>query len=123
MLARLKRPVAAFIGLWFLIVMIEPEVVHSCPVHGRTSSAGAAHAVHHVPASTQDKSDNSSHGLCSCPGDCAQSSSVAISVVFPEVDAIVAIVSEPAIAVSESSFPERADLVLPFSIGPPGFLV
>jgi len=68
MLARFKRPLAALLSLWFLVVMIEPEAVHSCRVHGSASSPGAAHAGHHMAGAPHHESQKSAAAVCTCPG-------------------------------------------------------
>ena len=119
MLARLKRPLAALVSIWFLVVMIEPEAVHSCRVHGSASSPGAAHAGHHMAGAGQHESQKTSAAVCTCPGDCAASSFSTIPRSLPHIEATVAFRTEPRIALEGRAHFERADLVLPFAIGPP----
>ena len=119
MLSRLKRLTAAFVSLWFLIVMIEPQAVHACPVHTPTPAASLDHSGHHMSGAGKQESSNSSHAICSCPGDCAASSMGALPASVARVEAVVVFQVESAPARASAILLERSDLLLPFAIGPP----
>jgi hypothetical protein len=119
MLAQMKRPLAAFVGLWFLLVMIEPEAIHSCQVHGATGSATAAHGGHHMSGGEQHESQKTRDAVCSCPGDCAASSFSALPQSVPQVQSNLSYRADLRIRTETRRYFERADLLLPFAIGPP----
>jgi hypothetical protein len=115
----MKRPLAAFLGIWFLLVMIEPDSIHSCPVHSAAAAGHSAHAGHHAAAPGHHKSSNTSAALCSCPGDCASSAFSALP------SGSSALVEQRIVAVADGALLERRfrleqpDFFLPFAIGPP----
>ena len=117
---RLKRPIAAFVSLWFLLVMIEPEAVHSCPVHTAASpSASAGHSGHHAADAGQSETDKPSHAICSCPGDCNAPAPRALPQAIARLDAIVVLRSERALRTEDGKTLDRFYRLLPFAIGPP----
>jgi hypothetical protein len=119
MLAPLRRPLAAFVGLWFLLVMIEPEAVHSCSVHGAKASVAAGHPGHHMSGGEQHESQKSREPVCSCPGDCTASSFNALPQSLAHIQSSVAFRAELRIPIETRPYVNRADLLLPFAIGPP----
>ena len=121
MRARLRRSIAAFVSLWFLIVMIEPQAVHSCPVHTPAPAASGDHSQHHTAGTGDPDSSNATHGTCSCPGDCAASSVGSLPTTPARVEALVVFRIESAPGTAASVRLERFDLLLPFAIGPPTF--
>ena len=122
----LNRSLSAFLAIWFLLVMLGPEAVHSCPVHSSVSGAHsghgsgvsaehnmAAHNVEHIPApETLDKG-------CNCPGDCAATSLAALKAPTTTVPVPPAVLRVRTTAYVKSAAAPHPDFVLPFAIGPP----
>ena len=118
-----KRPLAAFLGMWFLLVMIEPESVHSCPVHSAALSAGhSAHAGHHAATQSHHQSHDKSKAACSCPGDCTASSIKALPSTAEHLADASIQTAASAHAFAESIRVTHPDFFLPFAIGPPADL-
>ncbi|HKY96576.1 MAG TPA: hypothetical protein VJL35_01860 [Gemmatimonadaceae bacterium] len=113
-----KRVFAALFSFWFLLVVIEPEAVHSCPVHTAAAASESAHS-HHMHGASKGDTGKSSHATCSCPGDCAASAFGAIPVDAPVLTASINAASSETFRVSNGRVPDRVDLLLPFAIGPP----
>ncbi|HEX6575897.1 MAG TPA: hypothetical protein VF042_13085 [Gemmatimonadaceae bacterium] len=115
-----KRPIAALLSIWFVLAMAAPEALHSCPVHASASGEHSSHAMQHEHATHgSSSSDDTSHAICSCPGDCA---SGAFGVVLPVTPSQpVALVSshQPLFGLHVSELATRVDLLLPLAIGPP----
>lgn len=116
----LKRPFAAFLSLWILLVLVEPEALHSCPVHDATigSHAGhGSHAMHHQHAPASSKSHHKA--ICSCSGDCSAPAAAALPANPPRVAlASFRIVKRALIHVAPAPR-APAHPLLPFAIGPP----
>lgn len=127
-LRRLSRPLNAIFALWFAIVLGDPGVLHSCPMHGghgATHAAASAHAGHDMhgaqPAATSDSAEHhDAPAPCTCVGHCCAASSVAPIPTVPavHVPAAVAEVQHPLTAPSADA-PASPDLRLPFANGPP----
>ena len=129
-LRRLSRPLNAIFALWFAIVLGDPGVLHSCPMHGghgATHAAASAHAGHETdgasaaPASTPEPAQH--HGTpapCTCVGHCCAASTVAPVSTVPaaHVPEAVAEVQHP-LTVPSADAPASPDLRLPFANGPP----
>jgi hypothetical protein len=116
----LKRPFTAFISLWFLLAMVEPEAVHSCSVHsGAAAGAHTGHAGHDMSAGHGQSSHDSSRATCSCPGDCAGTTAFALPTAPARVsDAAIRVARESAFSL-HSRLSSRVEFLLPFAIGPP----
>jgi hypothetical protein len=122
-----KRSFAAFLGIWFLLVMIGPEAVHSCPVHSSVSGGHAGHSskapTEHHMGSAHSADDapapKTSSAACSCPGDCAVTSLAALKAPTTTVPAPPAVLRVRTFADDHSAVAPHPDLVLPFAIGPP----
>jgi hypothetical protein len=115
----LKRGFATLMGLWFLLVVIEPEAVHSCPVHTAASASQSAHGHHVHGTDNEGAQKKSSHAVCSCPGDCAASEFGALPSRPPNVEPLIISSVKAPLPAADSLAVERADLLLPFAIGPP----
>ena len=116
----LKRPLAAFVGMWFLLVMIEPESVHSCPVHSAKIGAGqSGHAQHHGATQSHHHSSDKSGATCSCPGDCTGSAFKALPSAASEIGTAATVITASHNPLADSFYPPRFDFLLPFAIGPP----
>jgi hypothetical protein len=119
----LKRPLAAFLAIWFLLVMIEPESVHSCPVHSAAASSHSGHAGHHGIATGHHSSKDKSSAICSCPGDCT---ATGFSALPSDAHRLAQVVTERApsrVHPGVSAELEQPDFLLPFAIGPPAILI
>jgi hypothetical protein len=134
-LARISRPLNALFALWFALVLGDPGVLHSCPMHGGHGAAHSAatatapatpagHAAHGAPAAEHAAADAAPHHdapvTCSCVGHCCAASAVAP---LPQVTAlhVPEPVAEPRhpLAAPASVAPTAPDLRLPFANGPP----
>lgn len=126
MLRLLKRPLAAFLGLWFLLVMIEPESVHSCPVHSAAMGAGhsahSGHSGHHGATQAGHQSHDKSKAFCSCPGDCTSSVFKALPSAAQELADAAIIVAASRNPIADSIQLTRTAFLQPFAIGPPAAL-
>ena len=136
--ARWTRPVAALFALWFALVLGDPGLLHSCPMHGGHALAGTAASAgmpHHSAgnaehaamdhttsqqATSHDASHHGSSGPCTCVGSCCVAPAIAPLPGVPamHVPATVAHV-EPAARVAFVVAPAAPDTRLPFANGPP----
>jgi hypothetical protein len=116
---QVKRVFAALFSFWFLLVVIEPEAVHSCPVHTPAAASSQSAHSHHIHGAENGGTEKQSHASCSCPGDCAASAYGAIPADSPSLAAAIVVAGNRIPRAQRSSFPARADLLLPFAIGPP----
>ena len=117
--ARVRRAFAAVLGVWFLLVMIEPEAVHSCAVH--TPAAAASHGDHHSAAGHENDGDEKG-AQCSCPGDCAAGAHQVLPGHREGVGATIISRASAQYARDGSCEPTHAEFLLPFAIGPPASL-
>jgi hypothetical protein len=134
-LARYSRPLNALFALWFALVLGDPGVLHSCPMHGGHGSAHAgsvaatptlhgAHAAHAAPAADAGAPEAAHHGdtpaPCTCVGHCCAAPAVApvSPVAVLAVPEAVADVRHPVSTPSRDA-PASPDLRLPFANGPP----
>ena len=122
----LRRSFAAILSVWFLLVLVEPQAVHSCPVHdGSAHGSHAAqpaqdHASHASHSGGQDSSAPVEATHCSCPGDCAASSlGYAIVSAASAVEIDAASWNEPALRPAVARVASRAPVLLPVATGPP----
>jgi hypothetical protein len=118
----MHRLAAAVFSIWFVLVMVEPAALHSCPVHGDHGSESVApavesgaHAGHDAPARSEHD-----HAGCTCPGTCAGAGSAsavpaAVIVIAPPPAARTTIGTHAALLRA----PARPPFVLPFANGPP----
>ena len=120
-------------ALWVALVLGEPSLVHSCPVHGGGAAAvgqhgdmagmaGHAAATHGAPASNRDGGQRHHHA-CTCPGDCT-STGTGPAALLPSpdvtVDAAERLVVAAAAPTAESRRARPAPPhALPFANGPP----
>ena len=112
------RTFAAFIASWFLLVMIEPEAIHTCPVHAAASTGHAGHGSSHADGTQMPTAPAGAH--CSCPGDCAAS---ALSNPIPSAPVWhVALIETPqrtAMTPTPLRPVQRVEFLIPFANGPP----
>jgi hypothetical protein len=135
--ARWTRPLAALFALWFAVVVGDPGLLHSCPMHGGHAMAGMAasagmqhhsatsaeHASEHASmdhATQHDASHHAGNGPCTCVGSCCVAPAVAPLPGVPamHVPATVAH-AKPVARVAFVVAPAAPDTRLPFANGPP----
>jgi hypothetical protein len=122
----LRRSFSALVAVWFVLVMVEPVAIHSCPVHGGHGSAHPAASAHasaptHAGHDTGDApTPGEHHAGCTCPGDCT-AAGIGVAVPSANVVAAVRIASRVATGIQAhvSAAQPRAPFVLPFASGPP----
>jgi hypothetical protein len=117
----LARYLTACFGVWFAFAIAEPVLaMHECPVHdGILSSApGAAHhGAHQNPAS--HKQSQGAH-QCSCLGECAGCTPVALAATPDDGTLAVATVSSTEPPAFNAGYRAAwAQHILPFQNGPP----
>ena len=125
--ARWTRPVAALFALWFALVLGDPGLLHSCPMHGghgsahATASAGNEHGM--TAHGEHGASHHGSHGKtgpCTCVGQCCAAPALAS---LPTVAALVVpatiALAEPTLHVALEPAAVSPTLRLPFANGPP----
>jgi hypothetical protein len=130
-MSRWSRPFAALFALWFAVVLGDPGVLHSCPMHGNYAAPVAAtehseHAMHggatahHVDAPSESSHQHGPQGPCTCVGHCCATPAVAPlpTVVIFTVPAHVAQPTQRP-ELSSDDAPASPDLRLPFANGPP----
>lgn len=140
--SRWTRPFAALFALWFAVILGDPGMLHSCPMHGAHGVHGGAHAAAAAGGGHDMAASHSMHGLhaaaewdapaqhgpqhhdktgpCTCVAQCCVASVVAAlpTVAATHVPATVASV-EPPLHVAIGDVPASPDLRLPFANGPP----
>ncbi len=121
MLRRLSRPLSALFALWFAFVLVDPGVLHACPMHGGTHAvqqAPATHAEHsaHHDGAPQDENAR----LCTCVGHCP-AATAEVPVPLAPTFAVPVHVAEPVSLFAEPCdvAPASPDVSLPFANGPP----
>ena len=112
------RALAAVFTLWFALILIEPAVLHACPVHNPvavpTSGATAHHGHEAAPAP-----EHNSGAHCLCLGDCATFTGVALPA------SITTLVVPTTTSDGDTGLPDYAYVpvaaahVIPFANGPP----
>jgi hypothetical protein len=118
-----SRPFAALFALWFAIVLGDPGLLHSCPMHGAhaaQASSASAHAMHGTASAHHGSQKQLPTGPCTCVGHCCATTAVAP---LPRLAtfAVPAHVAQP-VAFPEfpsEQVPASPDLRLPFANGPP----
>ena len=140
--ARWTRPFVALFALWFAVVLGDPGLLHSCPMHGGHGGHGGAHAAAstggaqhaHGAHATQEVASagaaqheappgaphHDSTGPCTCVGQCCAVSAVASVPVVAEmhVPTTVSRAGQP-LVVALGHAPAAPDTRLPFANGPP----
>lgn len=140
--ARWTRPFIALFALWFAVVLGDPGLLHSCPMHGghgvahAAASTGSAqhvhgmahdaHASHDIAAADaaqHDAQQGSPHhgtGPCTCIGQCCAMSAVASVPVVSAVHVPTTVArAEQPFVVALGVAPASPDTRLPFANGPP----
>jgi hypothetical protein len=130
---RYTRPFSVLFALWFAVVLGDPGVLHSCPMHGAghgvATSHHMAHASHHdevahgaTHAEHGSPAGDGHHapGPCTCVGHCCAAPAVAPLAVAPAVYVPVEVLAEHRALQSAPSVPRAAPTIrLPFANGPP----
>ncbi len=124
------RFLAALLGVWFTITMVEPVALHACPMHDGHGVHGplaepapeAAHHAHHdqgdAGVNAPQPSPKTPAG-CLCVGDCA-GATPAVTGVVPAVVAVEVTAPAATLPPLPAHAPvTRGGLVLPFGNGPP----
>jgi len=123
---------ATCLAVWFPLVVGEPGVLQSCPMHGgavatTTSTAPAAHS-HHAAASAEvshgshapASAPSHGHHACSCIGACAGSAAVALTTSAPELPAVTVAYRPASILPSGERLARPApSFSRPYTTGPP----
>lgn len=134
----LRRFVIALWACWFVVLIGEPAVLHSCPMHdgpgavGAVGSAGAhsGHQMSHMPgmatggkatAPTGDQGapEEAAPHACTCIGACSASVTVAPATQAPLSWLAGIIDIAPVLHIVHQLVPVEPDFVLPFANGPP----
>lgn len=120
-----SRALSALFALWFTVYTVEPAALHACDVHDApraTAAAGTthAHATHAAQSDATPETGQPSDGnaCCTCPGDCATPSPVALTAAHVALVVPTATTSDTGLADYEYA-PVAAAHVLPFANGPP----
>jgi hypothetical protein len=122
-----SRPFAALFALSFAMVLGDPGLLHSCPMHGAhamQASSGSAHAMHGAAnthlASTGGSQKQAPTGPCTCVGHCCATTAVAPLpklATFAVPAHVAQLVAYPELPSDE--VPPSPDFSLPFANGPP----
>lgn len=132
----LRRILVAMWACWFVVLLSEPAMLHSCPMHdGAPGSVGVAegHTGHHgshaanaavdgsrdLTAPDQGAPQQAAPHACTCIGDCSASTIVVPTAAAPMSWLAGIIDIAPVIGVAHQSVPAAPDFVLPFANGPP----
>ena len=126
------RLLAALLGAWFTITMVEPVALHACPMHdghGVHAAAGAAgmvgqaddasHAHHHGPSDATEEAPANEAPGCLCVGDCSGAVPVPATPDARLVMVAVVPASVPLPALPAHAPVTRGGLVIPCANGPP----
>ena len=116
---RVSRSLAALFTVWFAVALVEPAVLHVCPVHDAVASTLPASAHVHGGHDDASPSHPGTTAHCLCLGDCAKIGSVGLP-------ASVTILAAAAINdARDTGLPDYAYVpvavahVIPFANGPP----
>lgn len=114
---RPRRVLGLILALWFAIGMVEPPLLHRCPMHDGVGAWPMSHEGHahqsHAPGG------HSGPHQCTCPGSCCVAPALALPVARVAAAPLVVIDAgepwTPPLALVPSSAPHA----LPFANGPP----
>jgi hypothetical protein len=115
---RLARALAAVFTLWFAIAMVEPAVLHACPVHDVASVPAGANGHSHVGHDAAPAHPTSS-SHCLCLGDCATIAGVALP------SPVTRLMAANVVEARNTGLPDHAYVpvavahAIPFANGPP----
>ena len=113
---RRSRCLAALFTAWLALTIVEPAVVHACPVHNAESVPAEAHghAGHEAPPSQPAAGSH-----CLCLGDCTSGAGVSLP------SAVTTLTAETAVEARDTGLPDHAYVPvavahgIPFANGPP----
>jgi hypothetical protein len=121
-----RRILSLLLSLWFTVITVSPERVHTCPTHSAPVAADASdsddhgghggHGGHAEHATTPDERAPDDHG-CRCIGSCT----IATGAAAPSVPGLlvsIAAAADPGLPDHEYAVVERSHR-LPFANGPP----
>lgn len=113
------RVFASVFALWFAVALVEPALLHACPVHDTaaspTQAAAHAHAGHEAAPSSQPSAGEH----CLCLGDCAHATALGLPSVVTRLDARVSAQERDPGLPDYAYVPVAAAHVIPFANGPP----
>jgi hypothetical protein len=123
-----KRALALLLGCWLAMVMVEPPVLHACPMHG--PKAGGAHgaavadaspAAHAAHGDAPERGAPGGGHQCSCLGDCGSAGvqGALLPATHPARWAPAAVVRPAPVPSAIVVALPQGDHVLPFANGPP----
>jgi len=123
-----RRPLAALLAAWLVGLVVEPAVLHACPLHDYApGTAPAAPGVHtsvdgahgHARSPSPQHPD---HRSCTCLGDCC-GASVLAEVRSTTVMVVIDVVATPPQRTANDAAyrPTTPEYARPPSIGPPAF--
>ena len=120
----LRRALLTLFSLWFVAVLGDQGVLHSCPMRGSHAGHGSAAAtldhLSHGHAAAEHHGKAPAGGTCTCMGHCCATAAVANTPVVASlvVPAVVAHTTGfPPLVASDA--PRLPDHRLPFANGPP----
>ena len=118
MRSRTSRFVAVLFTVWFAVALVEPAMLHVCPVHDGAPAAPANAHVHgaHDGASA---SHPAAAAHCLCLGDCTSMGSVGLP------SSVTTIAAATIVQARDTGLPDHAYVpiavahAIPFANGPP----
>ena len=120
------RLAAAVLGIWLVLVMGEPGIVHACPTHGggavhggaMSHAGGGVGAAHHGAGGSHAPAHE--HQGCTCIGCCVGVSAAALIARAPTTAIAVALVPVVAARTSVALLPRPGPHhSRPYPTGPP----
>jgi hypothetical protein len=114
-----SRSLAALFTIWFAVALVEPAVLHVCPVHDAMASTAPASAHMHGGHDGASSSHPATTAHCLCLGDCAKIGSVGLPA------SVTSLASTTIIHARDTGLPDYAYVpvavahVIPFANGPP----
>ena|SRR5687768_12251281 len=127
--SRIERAFAALMLLWLTVFTVEPDALHSCPLHSRSPAAerdveATSHGAHGAapraqPGDAQNGQSSDQH-QCVCIGQCRAGVPL---IALPSATQIVPAVGDWLVRVELERDPSAivavAPFFLPFANGPP----
>ena len=113
---RLSRSLAALFTAWLALALVEPAVLHACPVHdtGSVPAETHGHVGHEAPPSQPAAGSH-----CLCLGDCTSVAGVSLP------SAVTTLTAETIVEARDTGLPDHAYVpvavahAIPFANGPP----
>ena len=116
---RVSRSLGALFTVWFAVALVEPAVLHVCPVHDAVASTAPASAHSHGGHHGASPSHPATSSHCLCLGDCAKIGSVGLPA------AVTTLAAAAIVEVQDTGLPDHAYVqvavahAIPFANGPP----